>query len=71
MDALTEPFRDERDVGIVILTPMYLLLGCAMPMWVSHALSADASWGLVSLPAAAGILSLGIGDTAAALVGRW
>lgn len=71
VEALTEPFRDERDVGLVILTPIYLLLGCAMPMWIAHALGSQTSLSAVSLPAAAGVLSLGVGDTSAALAGHW
>lgn len=66
---LTEPFRDNRDVGAVILTPIYLLLGCALPMWVAHAILPRVPIGIVTLPSLAGLLSLGIGDTAAALFG--
>jgi dolichol kinase len=54
-------FIDTREAGKVILTHTYLLLGCALPLWLcinprQHALVANA-----------GILSLGIGD---AMVGR-
>ncbi|ORX54071.1 hypothetical protein DM01DRAFT_1374227 [Hesseltinella vesiculosa] len=57
---LTE-FIDNRDLGPVILSHMYLLIGCASPVWLgSSNLFASLS----------GILSLGFGDAAASLVGK-
>ncbi|KAI8068495.1 hypothetical protein BC940DRAFT_299233 [Gongronella butleri] len=57
---LTE-FIDNRDLGPVILSHIYLLLGCACPVWLgSSNLFASLS----------GILSLGFGDAAASLVGK-
>ncbi|KAI7905370.1 uncharacterized protein BX663DRAFT_499487 [Cokeromyces recurvatus] len=58
---LTE-FIDSRDLGPVILSHIYLLLGCASPVWLGS------SNVLASL---AGILSLGFGDAAASLVGKY
>ncbi|KAI7867182.1 hypothetical protein BDF14DRAFT_1806703 [Spinellus fusiger] len=55
-------FIDERDLGPVILSHIYLLLGCAGPVWLrSSNLLATFS----------GILSLGLGDAAASLVGKY
>ncbi|KAI7891798.1 uncharacterized protein EV154DRAFT_216684 [Mucor mucedo] len=57
---LTE-FIDNRDLGPVILSHIYLLLGCASPVWLGS------SNVLASL---SGILALGFGDAAASLVGK-
>ncbi|KAI8981823.1 hypothetical protein BDF20DRAFT_912064 [Mycotypha africana] len=57
---LTE-FIDNRDLGPVILSHIYLLLGCATPVWLGS------SNVLASL---SGILSLGFGDAAASIVGK-
>jgi dolichol kinase len=75
---LLRRFTDERDSGPLILTHMYLLLGCALPLWInliSHSGSGSISYSssksdfvdlLVNL---AGVLMLGIGDTMASLLG--
>ncbi|KAJ2381481.1 dolichol kinase [Coemansia sp. RSA 2611] len=52
-------FIDYRDAGPVVTAHFYLLLGCALPVW----LGGDSVAGL------AGVLSLGVADTAASLVG--
>lgn len=63
-------FRDARDSGPVLMTPIYLLLGCAGPIWVTFALvSPNRSVRGLALPAFAGLLSLGVGDAAAAYIG--
>ncbi|GAB2275148.1 hypothetical protein Dimus_009909 [Dionaea muscipula] len=56
-------FTDHRDSDILIVSHFSLLLGCALPMWIS--------FGFNDRPLApfAGILSLGIGDTMASMVG--
>ncbi|KAI0225271.1 dolichol kinase [Massospora cicadina] len=53
-------FVDEKDSGVAILAHLYLLVGCALPVWFN---SSDAS-GL------SGILVLGIGDAMASVVGK-
>ncbi|KAI4368753.1 hypothetical protein MLD38_017272 [Melastoma candidum] len=55
-------FTDHRDSDLLI--PFSLLLGCALPIWMS--------FGYNDRPLApfAGILSLGIGDTMASVVGH-
>uniref|UniRef100_A0A7N0US89 dolichol kinase n=1 Tax=Kalanchoe fedtschenkoi TaxID=63787 RepID=A0A7N0US89_KALFE len=57
-------FTDHRDSDILIVSHFSLLLGCAIPIWMSS--------GYNDRPLApfAGILSLGIGDTMASMVGH-
>ncbi|KAI9243579.1 hypothetical protein BY458DRAFT_530546 [Sporodiniella umbellata] len=57
---LTE-FIDNRDLGPVILSHLYLLIGCASPIWIE---STD------MLASLSGILVLGFGDSAASIVGK-
>ena len=63
------PFVDERDSGPLILTHVYLLIGCALPLWLFpldyHKLS-DNGCALILY---SGVLSIGIGDAAASVVG--
>ncbi|PKI64616.1 hypothetical protein CRG98_015048 [Punica granatum] len=57
-------FTDHRDSDLLIISHFSLLLGCALPIWMSS--------GYNDRPLApfAGILSLGIGDTMASMVGH-
>ncbi|CAN1182298.1 Dolichol kinase EVAN [Linum perenne] len=57
-------FTDHRDSDLLIVSHFSLLLGCALPIWLS--------FGYNDRPLApfAGILSLGIGDTMASMVGH-
>ncbi|XP_057954105.1 dolichol kinase EVAN isoform X2 [Malania oleifera] len=57
-------FTDHRDSDLLIVSHFSLLLGCALPIWMSS--------GYNDRPLApfAGILSLGIGDTMASVVGH-
>ncbi|KAK4155465.1 dolichol kinase sec59 [Chaetomidium leptoderma] len=75
------PYVDGRDLrGPVVISHIFLLIGCAIPMWLSLAslprtgggLVAAAGWevptrevGMVS-----GVVCVGLGDAAASLVGR-
>lgn len=56
-------FTDHRDSGSLIISHFSLLLGCALPVWL-HAGAGDRP-----LAAYAGILSLGVMDTFASVVG--
>ncbi|KAK4250693.1 hypothetical protein C7999DRAFT_28774 [Corynascus novoguineensis] len=76
------PYVDGRDLrGPVVISHMFLLVGCAVPLWLSLAAlprsgaggdGASAGWevptrevGMVS-----GVVCVGLGDAAASLVGR-
>jgi dolichol kinase len=94
-------YLDVRDSGVVILTHTYLLIGCALPLWLHLPIlaahkpqilqsaltaqmdtlakfhtSANQSSLIVCnlplyIPALAGVLMLGIGDSMASLIGVW
>ncbi|KAL0390076.1 UNVERIFIED_CONTAM: Dolichol kinase EVAN [Sesamum calycinum] len=57
-------FTDHRDSDLLIVSHFSLLLGCALPIWLSSGFSDR------PLAPFAGILSLGIGDTMASMVGH-
>ncbi|KAF1776585.1 Polyprenol kinase family [Phytophthora cactorum] len=57
-------FIDYREAGRVILTHSYLLLGCALPLWL-----VPASITPSPLVMNAGVVALGVGDAMGALVG--
>uniref|UniRef100_K3X936 dolichol kinase n=1 Tax=Globisporangium ultimum (strain ATCC 200006 / CBS 805.95 / DAOM BR144) TaxID=431595 RepID=K3X936_GLOUD len=61
-------FIDHRDGGRTILTHSYLLVGCALPLWLSTSSSGQAQH-QHALAANAGIIALGIGDAMGAAVG--
>lgn len=64
-------FVDDKDCGKVALTPIYLLTGCALPLYL-HPLAissySDPSHQLL-LPLMAGVLSIGVGDMFAGVCG--
>uniref|UniRef100_A0A7N0TLP2 dolichol kinase n=1 Tax=Kalanchoe fedtschenkoi TaxID=63787 RepID=A0A7N0TLP2_KALFE len=57
-------FTDHRDSDILIVSHFSLLLGCALPIWMSS------QYNDRPLALFAGILILGIGDTMASMVGH-
>lgn len=71
-------FLDSRDGGTLVLTHVYLLLGCALPIWLDSALCTSLDAVYDPTPAAiaaltiapyAGVITLGVGDAFASLVG--
>lgn len=65
LDRFMKKFVDQRDAGTVVVTHLYLLLGCAMPLWFDR----DHAGRGATLAAYAGILMVGVGDAMASLVG--
>ncbi|XP_068230409.1 dolichol kinase isoform X2 [Palaemon carinicauda] len=68
-------FLDEKDGGVLILSHIYLLAGVACPLWLNPCTIEDIK-GTTSLPTSilpllAGVLSVGIGDTAASIGGTY
>lgn len=64
-------YLDHRDDGPLILTHIYLLLGCAIPVWMCGSgptarplHGGQTTWGVGGLAPYAGIISLGVGDAA-------
>ncbi|EFX80525.1 putative SMC6, structural maintenance of chromosome protein 6, copy B [Daphnia pulex] len=60
-------FLDEKDQGTLILTHIYLLIGCSLPIWIFPLKSAMDTTDKLLL--CSGVVSLGIGDTAASIGG--
>ncbi|XP_061174183.1 dolichol kinase-like isoform X1 [Saccostrea echinata] len=59
-------FLDSQDEGRLVLTPIYLLCGLSFPLWIHTYQWCDFS---DVLPLFAGVLSIGVGDTMASIVG--
>ena len=68
--AYLRSYTDSRDEGTAILTHVYLLLGCALPLWLFPAY-APATQRHAAMPYAAlgGLVMLGAGDAAGAIIG--
>ncbi|XP_066271465.1 dolichol kinase-like [Branchiostoma lanceolatum] len=58
-------FVDEKDRGVAILTHIYLLLGCSLPLWLYPSAYKIGT----ELAMYSGVISLGFGDTAASIIG--
>jgi len=59
-----QAFKDEKDQGDLVLTNIYLLAGVSLPLWLSADLTNDNPLTLLS-----GVLSIGIGDAFASIIG--
>lgn len=73
------PYVDGRDYrGPVIVSPIFLLIGCAIPLWLSLSSTSRVGsepwqgWEVSSrdLSMVSGVICVGMGDAAASLVGR-
>jgi len=60
-------FKSSQDTGKFVLTPLYLLLGCSLPIWLDFLKNSSATKPPIS--SFSGILSVGIGDAAASVIG--
>merc|ERR1719195_77485 len=64
LNSFFQAFKDEKDQGDLVLTNIYLLAGVSLPLWLSADLSNDNPLTLLS-----GVLSIGIGDAFASIIG--
>jgi dolichol kinase len=65
VESFMRSFTDARDSGQLIITHIYLLIGCAAPLWI------DSRFDLHPMAAFTGLLIVGIGDAAASAVGSY
>lgn len=65
LDACFDSFKDSQDPGVLTMTHMYLLIACALPLWLLPRGSK------VSLSTCSGVIAVGFGDTAASVVGSF
>ncbi|OQR70741.1 dolichol kinase-like [Tropilaelaps mercedesae] len=61
-------FLDAKDQGPLVLSHIYLLLGCSLPFFLYPGVDYDSREG-VTLALLTGVTTIGVGDTAAALIG--
>lgn len=64
-----DSFKDEKDAGGLALTPFCLLIGCALPIWLTPCPCLLAQKDSPLLLLLSGILTVGVGDTAASVLG--
>lgn len=77
--AFLTPYVDGRDLrGPVVISHIFLLIGCAIPLWLSLAALPRAGGGVLAgwevpgrdMSMVAGVVCVGLGDAAASLIGR-
>ena len=71
-----KPFLDEKDEGPLVLSHLYLLAGVSAPLWLTPCPLGEGkvgeAWGANTvLPLLAGVLAVGVGDTAASVGGTY
>lgn len=67
-----DTFLDEKDGGTLILSHLYLLVGVASPLWLHPCPLGEVQTDSRSvLPCLAGVLAVGVGDTAASVGGTY
>lgn len=64
-------FRDHQDSGRLLLTPIYLLVGCALPIWLTDIEENSDFVQVQSAACLSGVISIGIGDTFASIGGTY
>ncbi|KAH8369686.1 hypothetical protein KR093_000603, partial [Drosophila rubida] len=68
--AAFDSFKDVKDAGKLALTPFCLLIGCSLPIWVTCCPCGQSDQLNPSLLMLfSGVLAVGVGDTAASVVG--
>lgn len=65
------PFLDQKDDGTVVLSHIYLLLGLSLPVWIDCARAEWEHAGSHTVIAYSGIVTVGIGDSFAAIIGSY
>jgi dolichol kinase len=65
LDTCFDSFKDSQDPGALTMTHMYLLIACALPLWMLPRGSK------VSLSTCSGVIAVGFGDTAASVIGSF
>ncbi|CEM15009.1 unnamed protein product [Vitrella brassicaformis CCMP3155] len=68
LQQFVDRYLDDRDSNGLVLTHIYLLTGCAMPIWL-EAIASEAGASPSALRASLGILTVAVGDAAAAVIG--
>lgn len=64
-------FQDAKDQGVVILAHFYLLVGCGVTLWMGYMSGPEPRYHLqTSLLALSGVLTLGLGDSMASIIGK-
>ena len=61
-----DKFSDHRDQGPLILSHIYLLLGCSLPLWLTSTSST-----IETTISSSGCIVLGIGDSAVSWLSRF
>jgi len=69
LDQAIAAYLDTRDQGTMVLTHIYLLLGCALPVWHAVFCHRDINSARGALVALAGCTVVGVGDAVASCVG--